>query len=206
LENTCFSSEQRQLLWLLALESIQHGLIFDTHMASDNSHISRDNTMLPAAVKENRACFVTLKIEQALRGCIGTLQAKEPLIKNIISNAYSAAFRDPRFPPLDTTELLGLSIHLSILNPSEPLTIIDEQDLLAQLRPSVDGLVLHDSEKCLNATFLPSVWAQLKDPAEFLRRLKTKAGLSPHYWSSTLTFERYTVESFGQVVEPKDIA
>jgi AmmeMemoRadiSam system protein A len=111
----------------------------------------------------------------------------------VASNAYSAAFEDPRFAPLERGEFERLDIHLSLLSAPEPIQFGSEKDLLAQIRPSLDGLVLEEGAR--RGTFLPSVWEQLPDPVEFLRHLKRKAGLPADYWSATLRVSRYTSES-----------
>ena len=85
-----------------------------------------------------------------------------------------------------------LHYHISVLNPAEPIQFSDEQDLLRQLRPGVDGLILEDGK--FRGTFLPSVWESLAEPVSFLQHLKQKAGLSANYWSDSLQVQRYTVE------------
>ena len=72
------------------------------------------------------------------------------------------------------------------------MTFSSEEDLVQQLRPGVDGLILSDKGHC--GTFLPSVWKEIADPAEFVRQLKVKAGFPKQYWSATLTVDRYTVD------------
>ena len=146
------------------------------------------------ALQEIKATFVTLKIDDDLRGCIGTLEAHRPLVEDISENAYAAAFRDPRFPRLTNKEYDRLQYHISILSTPEPVTFSDEQDLLQQLRPGVDGLVLEDG--FYRGTFLPQVWDSLPDPIQFLRHLKQKAGLPSDYWSKSIKVKRYTVEEF----------
>ncbi|MGW8227546.1 MAG: AmmeMemoRadiSam system protein A, partial [Gammaproteobacteria bacterium] len=110
-------------------------------------------------------------------------------------NAYAAAFEDTRFPPLSAAEYDQLEYHISILNPAEAIEFESEADLLQQLQPGIDGLILE--ERGRRATFLPSVWESLPQAADFLRHLKMKAGLAPDYWSNTLHAQRYTVEDFG---------
>jgi AmmeMemoRadiSam system protein A len=121
------------------------------------------------------------------------------VVTDVAENAFAAAFRDPRFPPLTQAELQGLEIHLSILTPAQPLEFSSEDELIAQLRPGVDGLILEDEGQ--RGTFLPSVWESLSEPASFLRNLKIKAGLSADHWSPSLQVERYTTESFSTNVE-----
>lgn len=147
----------------------------------------------PAPLRELRATFVTLEIGRALRGCIGTLEAHQPLALDTAENAYAAAFRDPRFPPLAHPEFERLELHISILNPAVPMRFLSERDLLGQLRPGIDGLILSERGRC--ATFLPAVWESFGDPWEFLAHLKVKAGLRPDYWSETIEISRYTVTS-----------
>ena len=146
-----------------------------------------------AVLRETRATFVTLRREGKLRGCVGTLEAVRPLVVDVAHNAWAAAFRDTRFPPLEAAEREGLDVHLSILRPSELLDFGSEEDLLGQLRPGVDGLILEEGGR--RGTFLPAVWESLPEPRAFLRELKRKAGLPADHWSDTLRAHRYTVES-----------
>ena len=139
------------------------------------------------------ACFVTIQKNGQLRGCIGSLQAHQPLIKDVVENSFKAAFRDPRFPPVSEEELDVLSIHLSILSAASPMVFNDEADFLDQLEPGVTGLIIEDNGH--RATFLPSVWEQLPDKKEFLSRLKQKAGLTPDHWSNSFKAWSYTTEA-----------
>jgi uncharacterized protein len=140
-----------------------------------------------------RATFVTLERGGALRGCIGTLTATRPLVEDVAHAAYAAAFNDPRFPPLLQSETHDLELHISILSPPQPLTFVDEDDLLRQMRPGIDGLILEDDGR--RGTFLPSVWESLPDPRSFWQHLKLKAGLPVDHWSPTLRVSRYTCRS-----------
>jgi len=146
------------------------------------------------ALQDTKACFVTLTIDNQLRGCIGSLQAYRPLVEDVAHNAFAAAFQDPRFPHLGSEEFEQLELHISILSIPEPIKFKDEQDLLTQLRTGVDGLILEEGFH--RGTFLPQVWDSLPDPNQFLRQLKQKAGLPPDYWSKTIKMQRYTVEEF----------
>lgn len=179
-----------KILLGIARNSIEYGLTHGQPMKLDAARFD-------PLLQENRASFVTLKREGKLRGCIGMLEASRPLVEDVAANAYSAAFEDPRFPPLDASEKDGLEIHVSVLSIPRQLSFSDENDLLAQLRPGKDGLILEDG-RC-RATFLPSVWEQLPDPRSFVAELKRKAGLQPDHWSDTLRAWRYTTEVFGDV-------
>ncbi|MCS3903499.1 AmmeMemoRadiSam system protein A [Methylohalomonas lacus] len=127
--------------------------------------------------REDTASFVTLKLAGDLRGCIGTLEAVEPLVTNVARNAYNAAFNDPRFPPLTAVELPLARLSVSLLTAPEPLAFTTESDLLEQLQPHSDGLIIERGQQ--HATFLPTVWDSVKTPVQFLQALKQKAGLSP---------------------------
>ncbi|MDC0196192.1 AmmeMemoRadiSam system protein B [Gammaproteobacteria bacterium] len=151
------------------------------------------------------ASFITLNKLGQLRGCIGSIQAWQPLIKDIEGNARKAAFEDPRFPQITLTEIESgkIEISVSILSLQTPIHFCNEADLIDQLRPGIDGVVLKDGARH-NAVFLPSVWKQLPDPKQFLNRLKYKAGLPENYWSNTLRTWRYTTESKSSTALPID--
>ncbi len=179
--------EEKTLLRRVARDRIEHTLQHGTPY-------SVDATRYPGPLREPGASFVTLKKHGKLRGCIGSLEARQPLVEDVLYNAHAAAFADPRFPPVSAQELPELEFHLSILTPAEPLQFTSEMDLLQQIRPGIDGLVLEDDLH--RGTFLPAVWESLPDATQFLQHLKQKAGLPVDYWSDTLKVSRYTTESF----------
>ena len=179
---------ERRILLDVAQRSIRHGL----DRGSPLKVVPAD---YPPALQTQRASFVTLHLDGELRGCIGHLEAIEPLVADVAENAFSAAFKDPRFPSLQEVELSGLHIDISVLTPAEPLEFTSEADLLRQLRPGVDGLILEDG--WARGTFLPSVWESLPEPRDFLAHLKRKTGLPMSHWSDRLRVYRYTTESFS---------
>ncbi|MFP3873532.1 MAG: AmmeMemoRadiSam system protein A [Thiohalophilus sp.] len=179
------NGNQRRQLLAIARQSIQHGLQHGRPLSVDPGDY--DETL-----QHPGASFVTLTLNRQLRGCIGSLEAHRPLVIDVAENAFAAAFRDPRFAPLRADEFPSLEYHISLLNPAEPLQFRDEVDLLKQLRPHVDGLVLE--ERGHRGTFLPAVWESLPEPEQFWQHLKLKAGLPADYWSDTLKVSRYTVE------------
>ena len=142
------------------------------------------------------AAFVTLNKAGHLRGCIGSLRAHQPLVKDVAENAIKAGHGDPRFPPVTADELDSLNLKIAVLGPPAPMHFSSEADLLSQLRPGEDGLILSDQGH--RGTFLPMVWDDLPDPAQFWRHLKRKAGLPLDHWSDTLTVQRYKAESFAE--------
>lgn len=150
----------------------------------------------PPELGEPGATFVTLMQDSNLRGCIGTLLPHQSLANDVRENAYNAAFRDPRFPPLTLQEWARTKVEVSLLTPPQPMQLKDEADALAQLRPGVDGIVLSAGYR--RATFLPQVWEQLPTPSEFLAHLKRKAGLPADYWGPDVQLERYEVRKWKE--------
>jgi AmmeMemoRadiSam system protein A len=183
------TATDKQTLLDLARDSIQHGLETGQPLSVKLADYS-------SALQANGAAFVTLHLQQKLRGCIGSLQAYRPLLVDVAEHAFDAAFKDPRFSPLTRAEFTPLHIHIEVLNPAESMVFSSEQDLLEQLRPGIDGLIL--SENFHKGTFLPTVWESLPSPRHFLNHLKQKAGLPEHYWSDSIQVERYTTEGFSE--------
>jgi hypothetical protein len=171
----------------VALQSIGHGLDSGRALEVDLNEYDPE-------LRRQAATFVTLRCAKVLRGCVGSLEASLPLVADVARSAFRAAFQDTRFSPLTAAELEGLQIHISVLSPLEPLVAPDEASLLLQMRPGVDGLVLRDGPR--QGTFLPAVWENLKDPKDFLRALKAKAGLPADAWSADWEVQRYTTQSF----------
>ncbi len=149
-----------------------------------------------ARLEEPGATFVTLKLDDALRGCIGSLEALRALRLDVARNAVHAAFSDPRFAPLRPAEFEVIDIEVSLLGATTPLTFASEDDLLAQLVPGQDGLVLQHGRN--RGTFLPQVWDALPDRRDFLRELKGKAGLRADFWSAHIEVARYSVAKWTE--------
>ncbi len=182
--------QARRTLLDIARRSIVHGLAHGRPLPVEAG-------AFPPPLSEPGAAFVTLHHGGRLRGCIGSLEARRPLVTDVAENAWAAAFRDPRFPPLTPAELAGLAVHVSVLGPPEPLPpAASEAEAAALLRPGIDGVILEADGR--RGTFLPAVWEQLPDPARFLRHLKLKAGLPQEGWSPSYRLWRYTTESFGE--------
>ena len=122
------------------------------------------------------------------------LEPIRPLAEDVAHNAFAAAFSDHRFSPLEENELEQLDIHISILGTPEKMFFDSEDDLLTQIRPDIDGLIMEEGQR--RGTFLPSVWESVQDKKEFLNHLKMKSGLPGNYWSDSIRIHRYTVEEF----------
>jgi len=175
-----YTHEQKQSLVSTARSSIQYGL---TAGKPEKIKIDTYDSELQAV----RATFVTLKISGSLRGCIGTLEARYPLAQSVSEYAYSAAFRDPRFKPLSQDEFDKITLSISILTPAESIKFKSDSDLISQLEPHVDGLIIQAGHR--SATFLPAVWESLQDAEQFLSQLKAKAQIHPD--ESLTTASRY---------------
>ncbi len=151
---------------------------------------------MPHWLQEPGASFVTLTQNGQLRGCIGSLAAHRPLGEDVRANAVAAALRDPRFPALTVGELARTRVEVSVLSPMQPLAFNSEAEVVAQLRPHIDGVVLEYGGH--RGTFLPQVWEQLPTPREFMAQLKRKAGLSADFWADGVRLQRYTVEKWKE--------
>ncbi|MCG9711479.1 AmmeMemoRadiSam system protein A [Shewanella insulae] len=136
------------------------------------------------------ACFVTLHSSGELRGCIGRVDASDPLWLCACENGYGAAFKDRRFAPLRVEERESLTLDISILSPFIPLENQGEAALRSSLRPNIDGLLMDDGHR--RALFLPSVWQSLPAPKDFVSALKQKGGWPQDYWRDTITLHRFT--------------
>ncbi len=165
-----------------------------------NSILSRwnreeDITILPEYTKE-AASFVTLRINSALRGCIGSLTAHQPLFGDIQQNAYNAAFGDPRFPPLTEAEYENMDINISLLTTPEIVKYKTVEELQTILRPNIDGVIFEVLGR--RATFLPQVWEELSDFDLFFKHLSRKAGLDVDPFVFDPVISRYQVDLFSE--------
>lgn len=180
--------EERSLLLELARNAIAARLGLEAH---------KKLGQLPPALCERKACFVSLHCSGELRGCIGTLEAREELWRAVRGCAVAAAFGDPRFPPLGEHELGQLKIEISVLSRLRELSARSSEEIIASLRPGVDGVVLRVGPR--SATFLPQVWSQFPDKESFLARLALKAGLTEDGWRSPdARIAVYQVEHFSE--------
>jgi len=150
----------------------------------------------PAWLSRPGAVFVTLTRNGRLRGCTGSIEPRRSLREDVMRNACAAAFHDSRFPPLPAAELPHVRIEVSLLSPTEPLSFTSREDLLARLRPGVDGLIL--SWHGHRGTFLPQVWEQVPDPEDFLTHLLHKARLPVFSWEPDVTVRRFTVTAWSE--------
>lgn len=184
------SEEEKKYLLRLARASIQAAV---NHKPLPE--ISQDE--ITVALREPGASFVTLTINGELRGCIGALEAYQPLAEDVREHAVAAAQEDYRFPPVTRAEEPLLEIEISRLTAPQPLDYDQPLDLPGKLKPGVDGVILRDGFK--RATFLPQVWEKIPDPEDFLSQLCMKMGASWDLWRrKKLQVSIYHVEEFHE--------
>jgi hypothetical protein len=188
LEGKAWEPRFDALLLDVARRSIEAG-------ARAGQPLAVDPADYPTPLRALRSSFVTLRLDGELRGCIGSLEATLPLVVDVARSALRAAYHDPRFTPVSAAERPRLELHVSVLEPSVPMWFDSEADLLRQLQPGVDGLILREGDA--QATFLPDVWESLPEPRDFLAQLKRKAGLPADYWSRRMQVRRYETRSIG---------
>jgi AmmeMemoRadiSam system protein A len=153
-------------------------------------------------LQAQRASFVTLTTQGALRGCIGGLYPTVPLVEDVQLHAYAAAREDPRFPPLRPDEVSRVRIEISVLSAPEPLAYGNADELLLRLRPGVDGVIVQSGWH--RATFLPQVWEKVPAPEIFLAMLCEKASLAADAWrSGKIEVMTYQVEMFEEHAPPE---
>jgi AmmeMemoRadiSam system protein A len=155
-----------------------------------------EGTIEHPQLSERGASFVTLTLDGALRGCIGSLNAHRALGDDVRSNAVAAALSDPRFAPLSTDEFGQVQVEVSLLTTPEFMEFRDEADALAQLVPGRDGVIFFNG--CQKATFLPQVWEQLPDRHQFMAALKQKARLPLDFWGPNVMLARYQVRKWKE--------
>jgi len=189
-----FKPQERQFLLELARKSVA--------AAVTGSEAPKEDAAVLEKFRVRQACFVTLTEKGHLRGCIGSIFPEEPLYQAVIRRARLAATEDPRFPAVRADELKVIEVEVSVLTMPKRLAFTSPQDLLAKLRPGIDGVVL--SVENHQATYLPQVWEQLPDKRLFMNELAQKAGLSAGAWERPdAAVMTYQVEAFKEHGEPK---
>ena len=184
------TTKQKQILLAIARDALGK--------AVRGEHLAKiDLAALPEKLREDGASFVTLTIDGNLRGCIGALEAYQPLALDVQEHAVAAAMQDHRFPVVKPAELPLIQIEVSYLTPPNPLNYEKPESLPEKLRPGVDGVILQDGYR--RATFLPQVWEQLPDPVLFLSQLCRKMGASADLWrQKLLDVQTYQVQEFRE--------
>jgi AmmeMemoRadiSam system protein A len=142
-------------------------------------------------MRQAMGAFVTLKVGDSLRGCIGEIRAARPLFEAVIARSLDAAFRDERFLPLQRNELDKVKIEISALEPPRP--VASYRDIV----PGRHGILLAKAGR--GAVFLPQVATEQGwGLEETLSHLAAKAGLSPDAWQEGASFEVFEATVFGE--------
>jgi AmmeMemoRadiSam system protein A len=182
--------EEKQTLLRLARQALELGVRGEKLPPLDWDSLS-------PTLRADGASFVTLTVRGELRGCIGALEAYQPLATDVREHAIAAALEDYRFRPVQVAELNGISLEVSRLTAPVPLEYSSPEHLLKKLRPHVDGVVVRDGGR--RATFLPQVWEKLPNAEDFLANLCQKMGASPDLWRRKhLDVLTYQVEEFHE--------
>jgi AmmeMemoRadiSam system protein A len=186
------SKNDQKILLAVARQAI-------VHVTQGRTSDNLDLASFPRVLTERGASFVTLhrKDNGQLRGCIGVLEAYQPLVQDVQDHAIAAALEDYRFPPVKFQEVQDLKIEISRLTAATKVKYTSPLALPALLRPGVDGVILRDGFH--KATFLPQVWEQLPDPEDFLGQLCQKMGANRDCWKKKiLEVAIYQVEEFHE--------
>jgi uncharacterized protein len=182
---------EKQTLLRIAREALDYGV-------RGKKLPALEPASLTPHLREHGASFVTLTIGGELRGCIGALEAYQPLVDDVREHAVAAALGDPRFHPVVETELGKIKLEVSCLTAPHPLEYSSSADLLTKLHPHVDGVILKSDFR--RATFLPQVWEKIPDPEDFLDHLCAKMGAKSNLWRNTkLQVYVYQVEEFHEM-------
>lgn len=181
---------EKQTLLRLAREAMEYGVL-------EKKLPPLDKNSLTPILLEDGTSFVTLTIDNNLRGCIGALDAYQPLVEDVREHAIAAALEDPRFRPVEENELSSIKLEVSRLTAPHLLEYSSSEDLLAKLNPHLDGVILKAGQR--RATFLPQVWEKIPNPVDFLNQLCAKMGAKPNLWREIkLDVYIYQVEEFHE--------
>jgi AmmeMemoRadiSam system protein A len=179
------SNDQRSQLLRIARQSIE--AVFE------GRRLELDLGTLDAELRRPSGAFVTLNERTGdLRGCIGSIEPVAALAQAVSSSAVSAAFRDPRFPPLRKEELPAIHIEISVMSPIVPVADISEIEV------GRDGLIVSRGARA--GLLLPQVATEYEwDRDTFLRQTCIKAGLPGDSWRSPdCRIEKFSAEVFGE--------
>ncbi len=184
------TDSEKQKLLQLAREAMEYSVTGKTLPILDQTSLSPN-------LIEYGSSFVTLTIHTELRGCIGALEAHQPLVEDVREHAIAAALQDPRFSPVEPAELNSIRLEISRLTAPQPLKYSSAEDLIKKLKPYVDGVILQNGRR--RATFLPQVWEKIPDPQQFLERLCQKMGMDSSAWRHIpMDVLIYQVEDFAE--------
>ena len=183
------SDENKKFLLALARSTIQDCL---------DGNKGKSLTSVPVDLEEMRGAFVTLKINDELRGCVGHIQPIMPLYMDVAENVINAAFNDARFCPLSGFELGSVVIEISVLSVPKIVSVSSSKDYFSKIEIGKHGIII-ERNGC-SAVFLPQVPVEQGwDVKEYLSQLCYKAGLSVNAWmESDAKIYSFEAEVFGE--------
>jgi AmmeMemoRadiSam system protein A len=176
------------------LNDRQRGALLDLARASIAEWVTAGKVTEPEPLDlpDASGVFVTIKRRGALRGCLGTLQARRGLAREVARCAIDSAREDPRFSPVAADELSELHLEISVLGPLEPIEPRPDAFTIG-----VHGLVVEEGIK--RGLLLPQVAVEWGwTPEQFLRQTCVKAGLPPDAWQRGARLYRFAAEVFGE--------
>jgi len=160
------SEEDKSRLLAIARKSIEEGLKGEKALQEEEGS---------AALKEKRGVFVSLHKKGMLRGCIGCIEGRKPLVKGVREMAQSAAFEDPRFSPMRGDEMIDVDIEISVLSPLREIKNIEEIEV------GKHGIYI--TKGFFSGLLLPQVATQYGwDRKTFIEETCRKAGLPSQAW------------------------
>jgi hypothetical protein len=179
------SKEEQQVCLRLARQSLEQYL-------QSHQLLKVDESAFSANLLGQHGCFVTLKKQGELRGCIGRIVGDTPLYATVIEYAVHAAVDDPRFPPVTLKELKDLDIEISVMTPLERVTDLKD------IQVGRDGLLIRMGFN--QGLLLPQVATEYGwDRDTFLAHTCLKAGLPPDaYKSPRAEILRFSAQVFGE--------
>ncbi len=196
MEKTLTEQEQKILLDI-ARSAIQSTIKGSQPVPMEEVLEKFDLKYIPPQLQKDGATFVTITKDEELRGCIGTLEAYQPLFEDVREHAIAAATQDYRFSPIGIEELSQIKIEISYLSEPEDFNYKDSQELLEKVRPNIDGVTFIDGQR--RATFLPQVWDKLPNKEAFFDHLCLKMGVPINTWrKGKLLVQIYQVEEFHE--------
>ena len=166
------TADEQKTLLELSRKSLTYYLTCGKRMDIDQSNFSE-------RLRQKRGVFVTLHKDSKLRGCIGNIFPENPIFLAVAENAINAGVGDPRFPNMSADEMKDVAFEISILSKPVKITFSSPEDLLSCLDRRT-GIILKKGRH--QSTFLPQVWNEIPDKAEFLSHLAMKAGLASDEW------------------------
>jgi AmmeMemoRadiSam system protein A len=151
-----------------------------------------DFSPYPSTLTQPAGAFVTLHRDGQLRGCVGQVEASDPLGDAVARAAINAALHDSRFPAVEADEVRRLEIEISVLSPPEPIA---PETIL----PGHHGLLIVKGEH--RGLLLPQVAAGRQWSSQrFLEETCAKAGLPRDAWRDPATrVFAFTAEVFSDI-------